>query len=139
MGFWAVGFTTGWALTFKAHLGLSGIWLGILSGVFTTGVCPSAVARHRLYVSCCWSKSDTPLGHLARHPQWRLHHRCLPLQRLPFIVCMFHVAVPRLTHLSGSWLGIMSGIFTTGVRCSGKKEKRKVYAVRRFNHAVRHD
>ena len=38
LGFWMVGFTMGWALTFKAGLGLSGIWLGILSGVTTTGV-----------------------------------------------------------------------------------------------------
>lgn len=42
LGFWVVGFTTGWALTFKAGLGLSGIWLGIwlgiLSGVTTTGM-----------------------------------------------------------------------------------------------------
>lgn len=40
LGFWMVGFTMGWALTFKARLGLSGIWLGILSGVTTTGVPP---------------------------------------------------------------------------------------------------
>ncbi len=31
----------GWALTFKAGLGLSGIWLGILGGVTTTGALPS--------------------------------------------------------------------------------------------------
>lgn len=37
LGFWMVGFTMGWALTFKAGLGLSGIWLGILGGVTTTG------------------------------------------------------------------------------------------------------
>lgn len=37
LGFWVVGFTSGWALTFKAGLGLSGIWIGILSGVTTTG------------------------------------------------------------------------------------------------------
>lgn len=97
MGFWAVGFTTGWALTFKAHLGLSGIWLGILSGVSTTGVPPSAVAHHHVYSSCCCSEHNTPLRHLAWYPQWRLHHRCLPLQQLPLIACMFCVAVPRLT------------------------------------------
>ncbi|DBA94578.1 hypothetical protein WJX77_010461 [Trebouxia sp. C0004] len=38
LGFWMVGFTMGWALTFKAGLGLSGIWLGILGGVTTTAV-----------------------------------------------------------------------------------------------------
>ena len=38
LGFWVVGFTSGWALTFKAGLGLSGIWIGILSGVTTTGL-----------------------------------------------------------------------------------------------------
>lgn len=42
LGFWVVGFTSGWALTFKAGLGLSGIWIGILSGVTTTGL-PSAL------------------------------------------------------------------------------------------------
>ncbi len=44
LGFWMVGFTTGWALTFKAGLGLSGIWLGILSGVTTTGQFPCLTA-----------------------------------------------------------------------------------------------
>ena len=44
LGFWVVGFTSGWALTFKAGLGLSGIWIGIVSGVTTTGM-PSAIAH----------------------------------------------------------------------------------------------
>ena len=53
LGFWVVGFTIGWALTFKAGLGLSGIWLGILSGVTTTGtpstLPPAAAAAAAAY------------------------------------------------------------------------------------------
>ena len=37
IGFWAVGFTTGYTLAFKVKLGLTGIWWGIFSGVSTTG------------------------------------------------------------------------------------------------------
>ena len=37
IGFWAVGFTTGYTLAFRAGWGLPGVWYGILSGVFTTG------------------------------------------------------------------------------------------------------
>ena len=60
LGFWVVGFTSGWALTFKAGLGLSGIWIGILSGVTTTGMplaycplhsCLSAVSNIKHYSS----------------------------------------------------------------------------------------
>lgn len=38
IGFWAVGFTTGYTLAFKVKLGLTGIWWGIFSGVSTTGL-----------------------------------------------------------------------------------------------------
>lgn len=51
LGFWVVGFTSGWALTFKAGLGLSGIWIGILSGVTTTGV-PSRLQPTDVMVVC---------------------------------------------------------------------------------------
>jgi len=37
LGFWAVGFTTGYTLTFRLHWGLPGVWWGILSGVMVTG------------------------------------------------------------------------------------------------------
>ena len=37
LGFWAVGFTTGYTLTFRFHWGLPGVWWGILSGVMVTG------------------------------------------------------------------------------------------------------
>lgn len=54
LGFWAVGFTTGWALTFKAHMGLFGIWLGILSGVSTTGILwHHGTLRGRINVVLC--------------------------------------------------------------------------------------
>ncbi|DBB06228.1 TPA: hypothetical protein ACH3X3_009771 [Trebouxia sp. C0006] len=36
LGFWAVGFTTGYTLTFRLHWGLPGVWWGILSGVMVT-------------------------------------------------------------------------------------------------------
>lgn len=45
VGFWAVGFVLGWALAFKADLGLSGIWLGILSGSLVVGM---ALTTHML-------------------------------------------------------------------------------------------
>ena len=41
IGFWAVGFTTGYTLAFRAGLGLPGVWWGILSGVITTGTRPA--------------------------------------------------------------------------------------------------
>lgn len=37
IGFWAVGFTTGYTLAFRVGWGLPGVWYGILSGVVTTG------------------------------------------------------------------------------------------------------
>ena len=43
VGFWAAGFTLGWALTFKAGLGLSGVWLGILSGSAVVGMYPHSI------------------------------------------------------------------------------------------------
>ena len=55
LGFWMVGFTMGWALTFKAGLGLSGIWLGILSGVTTTGMpCAAYIAESSAFI-CCYA------------------------------------------------------------------------------------
>lgn len=39
IGFWAVGFSTGYTLAFRVGWGLPGVWYGILSGVVTTGVC----------------------------------------------------------------------------------------------------
>ena len=56
LGFWMVGFTMGWALTFKAGLGLSGIWLGILGGVTTTGDLPSNVSITPKHFSLPWHK-----------------------------------------------------------------------------------
>ncbi|DBA92170.1 hypothetical protein WJX77_011744 [Trebouxia sp. C0004] len=38
LGFWAVGFTTGYTLTFRCHWGLPGVWWGILSGVMVTAL-----------------------------------------------------------------------------------------------------
>ncbi|DBA68436.1 TPA: hypothetical protein ACH3X2_013734 [Trebouxia sp. C0005] len=38
LGFWAVGFTTGYTLTFRFHWGLPGVWWGILSGVMVTAL-----------------------------------------------------------------------------------------------------
>lgn len=40
IGFWAVGFTTGYTLAFRVGWGLPGVWYGILSGVITTGQPP---------------------------------------------------------------------------------------------------
>ena len=39
LGFWLVGVALGYTLTFKAGLGLSGIWLGILAGSLVVGTC----------------------------------------------------------------------------------------------------
>ena len=44
IGFWAVGFTTGYLLTFKANFGLAGIWWGIFCGISTTGIPPVTVS-----------------------------------------------------------------------------------------------
>ena len=52
MGFWAVGFTLSWALTFKAGLGLSGIWLGILSGSTFVGQSPHCVSINHMWKIC---------------------------------------------------------------------------------------
>jgi len=41
IGFWVVGFTTGYLLTFKANYGLAGIWWGIFWGISVTGECPA--------------------------------------------------------------------------------------------------
>ncbi|KAL3156932.1 hypothetical protein ABBQ38_001194 [Trebouxia sp. C0009 RCD-2024] len=38
IGFWAVGFTTGYTLAFRVGWGLPGVWYGILSGVVTTAI-----------------------------------------------------------------------------------------------------
>lgn len=38
IGFWAVGFSTGYTLAFKEGWGLPGVWYGIFSGVMTTGL-----------------------------------------------------------------------------------------------------
>lgn len=37
-GFWGFGVVLGFTLAFKAHLGLEGLWCGILTGVIVTGV-----------------------------------------------------------------------------------------------------
>lgn len=37
LGFWVVGTLTGYMLAFKAHLGVSGLWLGINAGVLSCG------------------------------------------------------------------------------------------------------
>lgn len=37
-GFWAVGVTTGYVLTFRFNWGLSGLWYGILAGVLAAGM-----------------------------------------------------------------------------------------------------
>ena len=36
-GFWVIGTLTGYVLAFNAHLGVSGLWLGINAGVFSCG------------------------------------------------------------------------------------------------------
>ncbi len=41
IGFWVVGFTTGYLLTFKANFGLAGIWWGIFWGISVTGESPA--------------------------------------------------------------------------------------------------
>ena len=37
-GFWAVGVTTGYFLTFRFGWGLPGLWYGILAGVLAAGM-----------------------------------------------------------------------------------------------------
>ena len=37
LGFWVVGFTTGYLLTFKFDFGLAGVWWGIFWGITVTG------------------------------------------------------------------------------------------------------
>lgn len=36
-GFWAIGIVLGVTLTFKARLGVMGLWWGLLSGIVSTG------------------------------------------------------------------------------------------------------
>ena len=36
-GFWAIGIVVGVTLTFKAQLGVMGLWWGLLSGIISTG------------------------------------------------------------------------------------------------------
>lgn len=38
LGFWVVGVALGYALTFRAGLGLAGIWLGTLTGASLVGM-----------------------------------------------------------------------------------------------------
>ena len=37
-GFWGIGILLGILLTFKAHVGVIGLWWGLLSGIVSTGV-----------------------------------------------------------------------------------------------------
>lgn len=37
VGFWIIGTLTGWSLAFPAHLGVSGLWIGIIAGVCACG------------------------------------------------------------------------------------------------------
>ena len=37
LGFWIIGTLTGWSLAFPAHLGVSGLWIGIIAGVCSCG------------------------------------------------------------------------------------------------------
>ncbi|KAL0044593.1 hypothetical protein WJX82_001696 [Trebouxia sp. C0006] len=46
IGFWVVGFTTGYLLTFKANFGLAGIWWGIFWGIsVTAALCAISMLR----------------------------------------------------------------------------------------------
>ncbi|DBB01927.1 TPA: hypothetical protein ACH3X1_000519 [Trebouxia sp. C0004] len=46
IGFWVVGFTTGYLLTFKADFGLAGIWWGIFWGIsVTAALCAISMLR----------------------------------------------------------------------------------------------
>lgn len=36
-GFWGIGILLGFLLTFKAHIGIVGLWWGLLSGITSTG------------------------------------------------------------------------------------------------------
>lgn len=36
-GFWGIGILLGILLTFKAHVGVIGLWWGLLSGIVSTG------------------------------------------------------------------------------------------------------
>ena len=45
-GFWVIGTLTGYLLAFNAHLGVSGLWIGINAGVFSCGELPFCVVPH---------------------------------------------------------------------------------------------
>lgn len=43
LGFWIIGTLTGWSLAFPAHLGVSGLWIGIIAGVCSCAVITSTL------------------------------------------------------------------------------------------------
>ena len=45
-GFWVIGTLTGYLLAFNAHLGVSGLWIGINAGVFSCGEPPLCVVPY---------------------------------------------------------------------------------------------
>ena len=52
-GFWFCGVPLGYTLAFPTHFGLSGLWLGSLTGALI--VCKSASSSDSSYVLCvCW-------------------------------------------------------------------------------------
>ena len=63
IGFWAVGFTTGYTLAFRVGLGLPGVWWGILSGVITTGA-RAATANTLMTEVCTTLFADVSALHL---------------------------------------------------------------------------
>ena len=110
LGFWMVGFTSGWALTFKAGLGLSGIWIGILSGVTTTGL-PSALVPLPCVsmLVCC--------QYLETIQQWD-HHTDKPFCII-FCGLMPGCALSMLRHYSsGLGVGSAHGYCTHEPLCS---------------------
>ena len=71
LGFWAVGFTTGYTLTFRFHWGLPGVWWGILSGVITTGQHLSGAGLLMSEAMCNATAWTGLLCHLYMAKQWQ--------------------------------------------------------------------
>ena len=71
-GFWAIGIVLGVTLTFKARLGVMGLWWGLLSGIVSTG---EGCARADLYNGA------------ARSIHWDHHSATCVLQATPILHC----------------------------------------------------
>ena len=65
-GFWGIGILLGILLTFKAHVGVIGLWWGLLSGIVSTGDAPWLTLPAKLMIGSHMHHPTIPL-----HLSWR--------------------------------------------------------------------